>query len=250
MIPTVSGGLAITLIVVTFIGIAGVLLAVLMGSTIRQQRRYLRTREHLGGRLLKAQDDERAAIARELHDDSVQRLLAAATRLRSLESTTVSRIADDLDRLIDDLRNMARGIHPAIVDHVGLAPALGDLCSRFEEREQIVVDLECCADPDWLSPPAKLALYRVAQEALGNVARHAAVSRVGVRLSAADRALRLVVEDRGAGFDDRKIESGPGLGVTSMRERLAILGGELRMESAPGRGTTVTATVPQPGANT
>ena len=245
MIPTVDKQLAITLIVVTFVVIAALLLIVLVGSTIRQQRRYLRTRQHLGGRLLTAQDEERAAIARELHDDSVQRLIACATRLRASDAAVALPVADELDRLVNDLRGLARGIHPSIVDHVGLGPALAELSASFAQRESLFVEYAGPPVPDQLSPGERLAFYRVAQEALGNVARHAGVDHARMQLSCEPRQTRLVIEDDGKGFDRRHVDTGPGIGISSMRERLAILGGALEMEGSPGSGTRVIATLPR-----
>jgi signal transduction histidine kinase len=245
MIPTIGGRLAITLIIGAFILVAGLLLSVLVGSAIRQQRRYLRTRKHLGGRLLTAQDEERAAIARELHDDSVQRLIASAALLRASDTPAVTPVADELDRLVHDLRNLARGIHPAIVDHVGLSAALADLSGSFAQREGLMVEYTGPDSVDELAAGERLALYRVAQEALGNVARHAGVDRASVRLSSDPRHTRLAIEDHGRGFNPRDVESGPGIGITSMRERLAILGGDLRVDCSPGSGTRITATLPR-----
>ncbi len=245
MISTVDKQLAITLIVVTFVVIAALLLVVLVGSTIRQQRRYLRTRQHLGGRLLTAQDEERAAIARELHDDSVQRLIACATRLRASDAAVALPVADELDRLVNDLRGLARGIHPSIVDHVGLGPALAELSASFAQRESMFVQYAGPAVPDQLSPGERLAFYRVAQEALGNVARHAGIDRARMQLSCEPRHTRLVIEDDGKGFDRRHVDTGPGIGISSMRERLAILGGVLEVEGSPGSGTRVIATLPR-----
>jgi signal transduction histidine kinase len=245
VIPTINRELAITLIIISFVVVATLLLGVLVASVIRQQRRYLRTRQHLGGRLLTAQDEERAAIARELHDDSVQRLIACAARLRAVDTAAAVVVADDLDQVVHDLRGLARGIHPAIVDHVGLDAALADLSASFVEREGVRVEYAGPEVPDELTPVQRLALYRVAQEALGNVARHANVDCAWVRLSCDPKHTRLVIKDRGNGFDRRTADSGPGIGITSMRERLAILGGTLDVESSPGSGTQITATLPR-----
>ena len=245
MTQTVDKDLAGTVIVITFIVIAALLLVVLVGSTIRQQRRYLRTRQHLGGRLLTAQDEERAAIARELHDDTVQRLIACATRLRDVDTTAAVSIAGELDQIVHDLRGLARGIHPAIVDHVGLDAALADLSTSFVEGEGVSVEYVGPEVPDDLTPVQRLALYRVAQEALGNIARHANVDCAWVRLNCDSKRTQLVITDRGIGFDHRTADAGHGIGITSMRERLAILGGTLEVQSSPGAGTRITAALPR-----
>jgi signal transduction histidine kinase len=244
MIPTVGSEVAITLIIVTLVLIAVLLLAVFVLSTGRQQRRYRRTREHLGGRLLTAHDEERAAIARELHDDTVQQLIAVASRLRATGAAGAVDSARELDCIVAGLRGIARGIHPSIVDHVGIGAALADLCDAFKDHEGLLVSYQGPQEDD-LPAPERLALYRVAQEALGNVVHHAQVHEAEVRLSADVVSTRLTIRDHGRGCDLGVAESGPGIGITSMRERLEILGGSLQVVSSLGHGTTVTAVLPR-----
>lgn len=244
MIPTVGREAVIALIIVTLVLMAVLLLAVFVLSTSRQQRRYLRTREHLGGRLLTAHDEERAAIARELHDDTVQQLIAVASGLRVMGAAGAVDVASDLDGIVENLRGIARGIHPSIVDHVGLGAALVALCDGFKDQEALLVSYQGPREDD-LPVPERLALYRVAQEALGNVAHHAQVHEAEVRLSADAEFTRLTVQDHGKGCELGVAESGPGIGITSMRERLELLGGSLQVVSSPGEGTTVTAVLPR-----
>ena len=241
MIPTVGHDVAIALIIVTLVLIAVLLLAVFVFSTSRQQRRYLRTCEHLGGRLPTAHDEERAAIARELHDDTVQQLIAVASKLRL---TGAVESPSELDCLVAGLRGIARGIHPSIVDHVGLGAALADHCDGFHDQEALQVRYQGPPEDD-LPVPERLALYRVAQEALGNVVHHAEVHEAEVRLSTDAESTRLTVQDRGKDCDLGVAESGPGIGITSMRQRLELLGGSLQVVSSPGEGTTVTAVLPR-----
>lgn len=238
-----STATALLMFIATFIVIVVTLAAILIGSTVVQRRRYLRTRQHLGARLLTAQDEERAAIARDLHDDVVQRLIASTIRVRDLGGGAASGVAAEFDAVVDDLRGLARGLHPAAVEQAGLGPALRDLCASFTEREEIQVSYSGPATADALSPRERIALYRVAQEALGNVARHAGVTAATVALDLDGTGTTLVIADRGCGFDLRAAARGPGIGVTSMQERVSLLGGTLRVESAPGEGTRLTATV-------
>jgi two-component system sensor histidine kinase UhpB len=235
--------LILVAIVVTFTLVAIILVWVLVGSSVIQRRRYLRAREHLGGRLLAAQDEERAAIARELHDDTVQRLISLTSRLRAGQSPQSDDIVTRLDNLVDDLRGLARGIHPTLVDHLGLDAALQELAVSLGERENMTVDYTGPAAPDDLTPRERLALYRVAQEALGNAAHHAGVDRVSMKLSTDGIATELLIEDAGVGFDAGNASRGPGIGITSMQERLSILGGTLRVDGAPGKGTRVRAVI-------
>jgi two-component system sensor histidine kinase UhpB len=235
-----QGSVLVTLIV-TFVLIVATLVTVLVGSAVVQRRRYLRTRDHLGARLLTAQDEERAAIARDLHDDVVQRLIAATVRVRGLGNPGAAKVADEFDGVVEDLRGMARGLHPTAVEQAGLDAALRDLCVGLSEREDIQVDYSGPSAPDSLLPRERLALYRVAQEALGNVARHAEVTRATVTLTIDETGTTLLIADAGGGFDPRKAVRGAGLGVTSMHERVELLGGTLQIDSAPGKGTQVTA---------
>jgi signal transduction histidine kinase len=245
-VTTVHGSqLIVTAIVVTFLLVALILVWALVGSAVIQRRRYLRTRTHLGGRLLTAQDEERAAIARELHDDTVQRLITIASRLRTTALPEAGSVATELDGVTDNLRAFARGIHPTLIDHVSLESALRDLTATFAEREGIAVEFECGTTGDNLPPSFRLAFYRVAQEALGNVARHAAVRAARVEFCDTATMTRLIVQDAGPGFNPRTASSGYGIGITSMQERLSLLGGALTIDSSPGHGTRVIADLPR-----
>ncbi len=231
-------------LVVTFALVGIILTAALIGSTILQQRRFLRAREQFAGRLLAVQDEERSAVARELHDDVIQRLISLSAELRTGEPARSGAVAGRIDRLVDDLRGLARGMHPSVVDHVGLHEALRELASSMEERETLTIELTGPIDESGLGPKRRLALYRVAQEALSNAARHSGVERVSMSLRRIDQAIRLTIEDAGRGFDPDEAATGPGIGVTSMRERLAAFGGLVIFDASPGRGTRVVATMP------
>ena len=224
--------------------------AALIAASVIQQRRFLRARRSFAARLITAQDEERAAIARELHDDIVQRLISAASDLRRNDGAEVVVSAAKLDRLADDLRGMARGMHPSVVDHVALHDALGELVRSIEEREGLTVEYHTEVKDEGLPVAVRLSLYRVAQEALGNVARHADVETVKLRLTNGHSgSLRLEVIDNGRGFDTRATVGGPGIGLSSMRERLEALGGTLNIISTPGHGTRVLAVLPRSGGS-
>ncbi len=232
------------IIIFVFVLVAAMLFVVLIISTIRQQRRFLRTREHLGARLLNAQDTERATIARELHDGIVQKLVACSTDLHSIGGAEHSSIADTLKDATEELRTVARGLHPAVADKMGLGPALVVLCDSMEGREGIAVEYSGPTENDVLLPAHRLALYRVVQEAFVNIARHAGTNCATVQLTIESKQASVVIADHGRGFDPRLTDASAGLGVTSMRERMAILGGTLDITSKPGAGTRVTATLP------
>lgn len=231
-------------LIVTFALVGIILTAALIGSTILQQRRFLRARKQFAGRLLAVQDEERSAIARELHDDVVQRLISLAADLRTGEVPRATAVAPRLERLADDLRGLARGMHPSVVDHVGLHEALRELADSMEERETLEVHFSGAPDETGLTPKRRLALYRVAQEALSNAARHAGVGRAEMTLSRTEGTIQLTIEDAGRGFDPDEADAGPGIGLTSMRERLTALGGAVLFEASPGRGTRVVALLP------
>lgn len=224
-----------------------ILAASLIAASVIQQRRFLRAHRSFASRLITAQDEERAAIARELHDDIVQRVISTASDLRRSDGTSLVVMASKLDRLADDLRGMARGMHPSVVDHVALHDALGELVRMMEEREGVRVEYRSDVNDRVLPVPMRLSMYRVAQEALSNVARHAEVDRVEMLLRNEADTLRLEVIDKGRGFATSAIAGGPGIGLSSMRERLEALGGTLRVISEPGHGTRIVAILPRKG---
>jgi two-component system NarL family sensor kinase len=236
------------ILLMALVGVIGLLTFGLLASLVvmatLQRRRYLRTREHLGGKLLTAQDEERAAIARELHDDMVQQLIACAADLRQGLPRAAVDVAIRLDGIISNLRGLARGIHPSVVDHLTLGDALQELANTIGQREGIRVEYSREGDTSVLDATQRLALYRIAQEALGNVARHAGVDSATLTLARRGKMLSVTVADAGAGFDPIDAETGPGIGITSMRERIGILGGDLVVTGSVGKGTTITARLP------
>lgn len=207
-------------------------------------------------RALSAAEAERKRVAHELHDETAQSLVALLLRIR------LARDVDDpgaRDQLLEDLRTeistalegirrFARGLRPPALDELGLVPAIASHARNLEETAGISITLD--ADPleDLLPPEAELALYRIVQEALANVVRHAAARRVRLRLAQEHGHVVAEVEDDGRGF--RADEGGrpeTGLGLFGMRERATYLGGRVEVHSFPGRGTRVRAEVPISG---
>lgn len=208
-------------------------------------------------RLVEAQEEERARIARELHDDVVQHLgliVGEVARLRESLSDPVAaarRVAGleaELVDLCEQVRRVAHRTHPTVLDHLGLAPALRVLAEDLEASGRLKVDLSADADLPTVAPVAALALYRVVQEALRNVIRHAASGTATIVLEREAGGLRVEVSDSGRGFDTGAASVGAGLGLRSMNERLRLAGGTVRIVSAPGSGTQVIAWVPGDGA--
>lgn len=239
------------------LGIFAVQSALILGLLL--QRRERRSAEHevrtLHGRLLTTYEQERRRLARELHDDLTQRLARLAIDAAQVErqnpglqgSSTLRLMREDLVRLSDDVHTLSRQLHPSILDDLGLADALRSEIERFARNESIEIDLRLAETPAELDSDRALCLYRVAQEALRNIAHHAHASRLEVVLRSAKGALELSVRDDGVGFDPANGRRGAGIGHVSLRERLHLVGGQLEITSAPGLGTIVLARVPLPG---
>jgi len=226
-------------------------IGVVVDATERKQQEDLRTR--LIEQVMTAQEEERRRIARELHDETGQSLTALLVGLRTIEG---ARTIADAVKLAQQLRGMAaqtlqdvgrlsHGLHPRILDDLGLAAAATRHAQEFARLYGIGVDVRIEGfDAEPPLPLVQNAIYRVLQEALTNVARHAGARRVRVRLVRHETMVELRVQDDGTGFD-----SGDGgrLGLRGMRERAALLGGSVEVESQPGAGTSITAHFPARG---
>lgn len=233
--------------------VAGILTIAFVTSVIIQQRRFLRTTRSFSGQLLAAQEEERARIARELHDDVIQRVALLGHSLDELavfahtdDPTFERRVRGLRAELVDfaeEIRGLARRMHPAVLDHLGLPAALEALAGEVAATSG--VELRMVADDHAadVPPEAAACLYRVAQEALRNVVRHARARAAEVRLERDPRGVTLVVTDDGVGFDPLAVGAG-GLGLTSMKERARKFGGRVSVDAAPGRGTRVTTWLP------
>ena len=218
----------------------------------------------LNARLLRAQEDERRRLAREMHDDVTQRLAVLAIEAGRLElqlgasyagrdgtspAEKVRHMTEQLVKLSTDVHAISRQLHPSILDDLGLADALESECHAFTDREGIAVTLDIAALPETMPNDLALCLYRILQEALRNVAKHAQTDRVRVTLSAdAGREVILRIADAGVGFDARAARTGAGLGLASMRERARLVGAELHVGSSPGHGTMIEVCAPLCGA--
>jgi len=205
--------------------------------------------QQLAGRLLTAHEDERKRLARELHDDLTQRLARLAIDAGRMEIAAAAPagmrpLREGLVRLSEDVHAMSYRLHPSVLDDLGLVEALKAECDRVARHGELRVDVETSAVPAALAAEASLCLFRVAQEALSNAARHAGASAVTVLLAPSGKGLQLAVSDNGSGFDPDRPREHASLGLASMRERVRLLQGELDIASTPGRGTTVVAWVP------
>ena len=215
-------------------------------------RRHASAQEHIRallGRVVTAQEDERARVARELHDQLGQQLTSLRLTIERLRAQPASAgleadvdralgIARELDHAVDFL---AWELRPATLDHLGLAVALSHFVDEWSEHYGVTAKFQSAGTVTGLLPPqAEIAFYRIAQEALNNVGKHAHATRVDIVLEVRDSSVVMVLEDDGVGFDVADRQAGEkGFGISSMHERAMLIGGTLDIESSPGRGTTV-----------
>jgi signal transduction histidine kinase len=202
-------------------------------------------------RVVEAQELERRRLARELHDETGQALTSILLGLKGLEERSEdpdSRAAtEELRELVvstlQDVRRLAVELRPSALDDFGLVAALERLAESFAEQTGISVDFQTALADERLPEEVETALYRIVQESLTNVVKHARARRVSILLARKNGAVKAVVEDDGQGFDPAE-QTGDGYGLVGMRERLALLGGRLEVESTRNAGTTIAAEVP------
>jgi two-component system, NarL family, sensor histidine kinase UhpB len=203
------------------------------------------------GRVLAGQEAERLRIAQELHDQVGQQLTAVLLVLSRVYSRSPSDLRGEVLEVqaavrsgLEDVRRIAIELRPEALDDLGLESALAVLCERFAERTGLAVDQRIAADLPPLAPETELVLYRVAQEALTNVARHSESDEAEMVLDCSDGTITLAVRDRGRGIDARGRE--PGGGIRGMRERAALIGARLRIGPNPsGAGCEVRLDIPR-----
>jgi signal transduction histidine kinase len=207
----------------------------------------------LASQVISAQDEERARVARELHDSTAQILTAVILQLGAAarESSSppldarIATLRELAAEALEEVRLLSHTMHPRVLDDLGLGAALEWLARQTREQESLDVHVELPSGEPQLSAPLASVLYRVAQEALRNAVRHAGARRVRVTLRRHGSVATLDVEDDGRGFDVRRAEERrPGMGLFSMRERVALVNGTLTVTSTEGRGTRVRAAVP------
>ncbi len=209
----------------------------------------------LTGRILTAQEEERRRIAQDLHDDVNQRLALLMLELQSVDRQIgvspanaqdgVRNVLKELESLSDDVRYMAYRFHPSILDDLGLKAALQRLLDDFSARTGVKALFVHQPLDHQLDKTASTALYRVVQESLSNIARHAKATRVEVEVTVEEEGVVVVVRDDGKGFDQLTVERCEGgLGLLNMRERLLSVQGTCEVESSPGKGTTISLYVP------
>jgi two-component system sensor histidine kinase UhpB len=212
--------------------------------------------QSLVGRLITAQEAERTRIARELHDDINQEVAALAIGLSSLKrqlpadadvDVALARLQQRTMALADELRHLSHELHPGVLQHAGLVAALKAHCTEFGDQHAIKVTLATGAGLDVIPQDIALCLYRVTQEAMRNIAEHAAAHQACVTLRRTADGLELIIADDGQGFDLAEARRRDGLGLISLDERVRLVGGSLRISTQWLRGTELRVQVPLKG---
>jgi signal transduction histidine kinase len=203
---------------------------------------------------IEAHEQERTRIARELHDDISQRIALLGTHLIILKQSLPASATDlqqeikemnqQIGDLASDIQTLSHRLHSPKLEVIGLKAAVAGFCKELSHRHDVTIDVHFGDIPEPLPPDISLCLYRVLQEALQNVLKHSASRRADVSLNEQSNTVNLRVTDSGAGFDPHEAVRGRGLGLTSMKERLEAVGGELFIYSKPGSGTTIHAVAP------
>jgi signal transduction histidine kinase len=226
-------------------------------ATATERKRTEESRTRLIERVMSAQEEERRRIARELHDETGQSLTSLLVRLRLIEDTRtfkkaktqVNQLRHITVQILDNLRRLARGLHPSILDDLGLAVALTRYATDYAQSHGITVNVRTDGlDSSRLTSSVETALYRIMQEALTNIARHAAAKTVRISLTRQPLGVHMIVEDDGCGFDVetmlRTSTISGHLGLFGMCERAMFLGGSVTIDSKRGKGTTISVQIP------
>lgn len=223
----------------------------------RRERELEHSQEELralGAQLISAQEDERRRISRELHDDMNQRLAVVALEIESIQNTlpesdamqkSLQNLNDQVSSISDSVRHLAYQLHPSILDDLGLVVALRSSIKEFSQWENIPVTFQPRDVPHILPQDIASCVYRVTQECLRNVAKHAEASQVSVELVGLEAGLQLVIRDNGKGFIPEAVRRGNrGLGLIGMKERILVVQGTFDVKASQGKGTTISAWIP------
>jgi len=224
-------------------------------TPLKNAERILRdsevARDHLGRLMMNAQDEDRARIARELHDDIGQSL--AILKIQMLRAgqpksgrpgqmhPALPQLAATVQAIAEKVSNLSHQLHSSELEFLGLTIAVKSHCREWSERFHVDLDCVCNGPLDSLDGNVALSFLRVVQEALHNVAKHSGAKKVAVELKADTDEVSLEISDEGVGFDTEQARLVPGLGLISMQERMHLIGGELEISSIAGRGTRILA---------
>jgi len=226
-------------------------LVVVVHRDVSKEKTSEQAVRELGGKLIRAQEEERSRIARELHDDISQRLALLTVELRRVQDIAphsidaeVSGLCRKVDEITADIHGLSRCLHSTKLQLLGLGAALRGLCTECSRQNGIHIECSCAELPIRLDPEVSLSLFRVAQEALSNVLKHSHARNARVALAYKGTDLSLRISDDGLGFNDSKVNAQASLGLVSMRERMHVIDGTLTVSSSPNRGTEIEARVP------
>jgi len=233
----------------------GVILFALGAAIVIYQRRFLALHRTYAVNMLRAQEEERAWVAREVHDDALQRVALVVHELHDWSNDGVTSpekqqhrveaLRQEIEDLAVMLRRVAHRLHPALIEQAGLVPALTGLAADVSRASGLQVDASLPnGQVPRLSTDHALLVYRIAQEALRNVTKHSGVKEARLHVAYTQEWIELTVSDQGRGFVTDDTARARGLGLISMAERARLAGGSLEMWSQPGSGTTVRVTVP------
>jgi signal transduction histidine kinase len=232
-----------------------------IGVAIENARLYESLRFYVQN-ITRAQEEERKRIARELHDDTIQAMIALSRHLDTLASSNaggeqeipqsalrrIEELRDQTDRVIEGMRRFSRDLRPSILDDLGLLPALESLTTTMTERDGIQTQLQVVGEKRRFSPEVELTLFRITQEALSNVRKHAQATQAAVTVEFTDSAVQMTIQDNGVGFIPPALTGDLAatgkLGLVGMQERVRLLQGTLAVESQPGVGAKVTVNAP------
>ena len=231
-----------------------------LAGELAERTRAEKEIQALTARLITAQEEERTRIARDLHDDLSQQIAALSIAASNLKKDIASentearaqseRIGQKLVQLAEGVRRLSHNLHPAVLEYYGLGAALKSYASEFSTLTGMTISFTAEGSFERLPVSAALCLYRIAQEALQNVLKHARVGHAELAITGSAESVSLTVSDRGAGIDTLRGSIPQGLGLVNIKERTRLVNGTLRIESQPNQGTTLNVTVPiqdQPG---
>ena len=225
-------------------------------DTLRRQEQDL---SRLTGRIINAQEEALRRLSRELHDDLTQRLAALALdaaliekQLNPAQPQVVQNLKDlrtNLSEVAEEVHDLSRQLHPSILDDLGLVQAVQAECAAFSKKTGIALSFMPDAIPDSVPQPLALCLYRVIREGLQNIAKHSGAAAASITLQGLSDGIRLLIQDKGIGFDPNEVKKKAGIGLSSMRERVRLINGTISFKSKPGQGTEIEVSIPLGGGD-
>ena len=232
-----------------------------MEEKLRDSEKILRNNQEdlqrLAGRLISVKEEELRRLSRELHDDLTQRLAVLAIEAGKMELNMdedvqsnpvflqkVSHIKEQLIKISEDVHRISRQLHPTIIDDLGLVRAIESECAALSQRESVEIFFTTEDIPEILPDDVPLCLYRITQESLNNCISHSGTAKCEVFLKGSHDAIFLDIEDEGVGFNTDEVRNKQGLGLSSMRERVQLVGGNIKVDTEPGRGTHIHVSIP------